>query len=117
MPYGWQFREEDVFMPCEKSKGLNCFGLLSRNNEFYFKTSIENIKSDFVIEQLENFCGTLKRVTVIVLDNARVHKSRAVQERIAAWEERGLFLFYLPATMPVRCILWSRTLLATFEYH
>lgn len=100
VPYGWQFRDEDVFMPSEKSRGLNCFGLLSRSNKFYFRTSAKNIKSDFVIEQLENFSQALKTVTVVVLDNARVHTAKAVQERRGYWQERGLFLFYLPSYSP-----------------
>ena len=33
IPYGWQFADEDVFMPPEKSGGVNCFALLSRSND------------------------------------------------------------------------------------
>ncbi|HEX8246889.1 MAG TPA: hypothetical protein VF599_01800 [Pyrinomonadaceae bacterium] len=32
IPYGWQFRDEEVFMPSSKGGGLNCFALLKRNN-------------------------------------------------------------------------------------
>jgi transposase len=109
VPYGWQFRGEDVFMPSEKSKGLNCFGLLSRSNEFYFKTSTTNINSAFVIEQLENFSKALGTITVVVLDNARVHTAKVIQERRKGWEERGLYLFYLPPYSPhlnIIEILW-----------
>ena len=52
VPYGWQFADEDVFVPCEKSQGPNCFGLLSRNNEFHFSTTRSTIDSQFVIDQL-----------------------------------------------------------------
>ena len=100
VPYGWQFQDEDVFVPCEKSRGLNCFGLLSRTNQFHFKTTTGRINSDFVIEQLEDFSLGLERITVVVLDNARVHTSKAVQARRVFWEARGLFLFYLPAYSP-----------------
>lgn len=109
VPYGWQFSDEDVFVPCEKSQGLNCFGLLSRTNEFHFSTTSSTIDSQFVIEQLEDFSFRLERMTVVVLDNARVHTSKAVKERRAFWEGRGLFLFYLPAYSPelnIIEILW-----------
>ena len=109
VPYGWQFVDEDVFVPCEKSLGLNCFGLLSRANEFHFSTTSSTIDSQFVIEQLEDFSFRLERMTVVVLDNARVHTSKAVKERRAYWEERGLYLFYLPAYSPelnIIEILW-----------
>lgn len=32
VPYGWQFPDENVFMPTTKGNGLNCFALLSRTN-------------------------------------------------------------------------------------
>ena len=37
---------------------------------------------------------------MVVLDNARVHTSKAFQERREAWEKRGLFIFYLPPYSP-----------------
>ena len=39
-------------------------------------------------------------MTVVVLDNAPVHTSKPVQERRVFWEERGLFIFYLPPYSP-----------------
>lgn len=109
MPYGWQFSDEDVFVPCEKSQGLNCFGLLSRTNEFRFSTTTNTIDSQYLIEQLEDFSFGLERMTVVVLDNARVHTSKAIQERRGYWEARNLYLFYLPAYSPelnIIEILW-----------
>lgn len=109
VPYGWQFKDEEVFMPSERSKGLNCFGLLSRGNDFHFKTSTSNIDSDFIIEQFEDFSRHLKRTTVIVLDNARVHTSKKVQACRNFWEKRGLYLFFLPTYSPhlnIIEILW-----------
>ncbi len=40
------------------------------------------------------------RMTVVILDNARVHTSKKVQVCRDFWEKRGLYLFFLPATMP-----------------
>lgn len=100
VPYGWQFRDEEVAMPTSKSKGLNCFALLSRENECRFATTVEKITSSFIFEQLEHLSFGLKKLTVIVLDNARVHTSKLIKERIPAWQKRGLFLFYLPVYSP-----------------
>jgi transposase len=36
------------------------------------------------------------KITVIVQDEARIHTSQAVQQRIALWQQKGLYLFYLP---------------------
>ncbi|MDR1097825.1 MAG: transposase [Tannerella sp.] len=38
--------------------------------------------------------------TFIVLDNARIHKSKAVRARLPYWQNRGLFIFYLPPYSP-----------------
>jgi transposase len=34
------------------------------------------------------------------LDNASVHKSRSIIERIPFWQRRGLFIIYLPPYSP-----------------
>ena len=43
---------------------------------------------------------TVKKKTVIVLDNASVHRNRKIKELRKIWESRGLFLFYLPPYSP-----------------
>jgi len=43
IPYGWQFKDEDVFMPSSKGKRLNIFGLLSRDNKLLFRTTTQSI--------------------------------------------------------------------------
>ena len=100
VPYGWQFAGEAVFMPAAKGAGLNCFALLSRANDLLFETTRQRITSQFIVEQLERLSLSLKKVTVLVLDNARVHTSQQVQERRPFWQERGLFIFYLPPYSP-----------------
>jgi transposase len=100
VPYGWQFAGEDVFMPAAKGAGLNCFALLSRASELRFETTRQRITSRFIIEQFERLSFSIKKVTVVVLDNARVHTSRQVQERRTFWQRRGLFIFYLPPYAP-----------------
>lgn len=100
VPYGWQFAGEEVFMPSAKGAGLNCFALLNRANDLLFETTRQRITSQFIIEQLERLSFSLKKVTVLVLDNARVHTSQQVQERRPFWQERGLFIFYLPPYSP-----------------
>ncbi|HEY6118846.1 MAG TPA: hypothetical protein VIV66_02745, partial [Pyrinomonadaceae bacterium] len=55
VPYGWQFADEQVFMPSSKGVGLTCFALLSRANGLIFETTRQRITSTFIIEQLEQF--------------------------------------------------------------
>ena len=111
VPYGWQFADEKVFVPSGQGVGLNCWALVTRANKCLFATTRRCIDSAFVVEQLERLSFGLQRMTVVVLDNARVHKSRQVQERRGFWEERGLFLFYLPPYSPhlnIAEVLWRK---------
>jgi transposase len=109
VPYGWQYPDEDVFMPCANGKGLNCFGLLTRDNRFHFTTTLDTISSHFIFDYLEQFSLRLHKLTVIVLDNASVHTAKIIRDRRNVWQERGLTLFYLPKHSPhlnIIEILW-----------
>ena len=100
IPYGWQFADEEVFMPSSKGNGLNCFALLKRNNQCLVKTSEQTLTSRFIFEQFEELSTKLEKLTVLVLDNARIHTSQIIKERKKVWQQRGLYLFYLPRYSP-----------------
>ncbi|MDT5268702.1 MAG: hypothetical protein QOH49_888 [Acidobacteriota bacterium] len=87
-------------MPAAKGAGVNCFALLSWANDIVFETTRQRITSQFIVEQLERLSFSIRKMTVLVLDNARVHKSKQVEERRRFWQERGLFIFYLPPYSP-----------------
>lgn len=111
VPYGWQFADEEVFMPTTKGAGLNCFALLTRANQCLIETSEQNIDSQFVFEKLETLSTELEKPTVVVLDNARIHRSKVIKERIEVWRQKGLYLFYLPRYSPqlnIVEILWRK---------
>jgi transposase len=53
----------------------------------------------------------LERVTVVLLDNAPAHVAMRVQERREFWQQRGLFVFYLPPYSPhlnIAQVLWRK---------
>lgn len=100
IPYGWQFADEQVFMPTAKGNGLNCFALLSRDNRCWIETRCETLTGRFIFEQFENLSVRLRKPTVVVLDNARIHTSGIIKERIRIWRQRGLYIFYLPRYSP-----------------
>lgn len=111
VPYGWQFADEEVFMPVEKGGGLNLFGLIGRDNHLIYETTVKKIDSQFILEQLEMFSTKLKKPAVVVLDNASVHTAGIIKERLAVWQTRGLYIFYLPKCSPhlnIAEILWRK---------
>jgi transposase len=111
VPYGWQFKDEKVFMPSEQGTGINLFGLLNRANRLTFEMTTERITGEFVVRQIEKLLETIKKPTVIVLDNAPSNRNQKMMERIPFWEVRGLYIFYLPVYSPhlnIVEILWRK---------
>nr|WP_309595565.1 IS630 family transposase [Moraxella osloensis] len=100
VPYGWQHKEENVFIPIQKGKRLNCFGLLTRDMSFHYALTNENINATFVLNYLDSLSHNLAKLTVIVMDNASVHHAKMIQDRLPIWQERGLFICYLPPYSP-----------------
>jgi len=58
------------------------------------------IDSAFVIRAIDEWAAGLIMLTVLVLDNASLHRSKALQARLASWQEQGLFVFFLPTYSP-----------------
>lgn len=101
VPYAWQFTNEEVSMPSTQGKGVNCFALLARDNRAVIETTTQMLTSQFLFEQFERFSiGLRKPTVVVVLDNASVHRARIIKDRMSIWQQRGLFLFYLPRYSP-----------------
>lgn len=101
-PYGWQGKEEVVsvtVLPTSHQR-LNCFGCISRTNQFWYATTTKAIDGEFIVEQLEAFCLTLTKPTFLVMDNAPVHKTDRILRLLEQWQPRGLYLFYLPPYSP-----------------
>jgi len=100
VPYGWQFPDEQVCILSEKAYKINCLGMITRQSQCYWKTTEANIHAQFVLEYLEDFSFQIHKNTFIVLDNARLHKAKSIQERVPYRQNRGLFLFFLPPYSP-----------------
>lgn len=100
VPYGWQFKDETVAIKACKGKSINCFGLFSRKNQFRYRISHQNIDTAFIIETFDSLSFNITKPTVVVLDNASIHTARKVKELLKIWQNRGLYLFYLPPYAP-----------------
>lgn len=100
VPYGWQFSDEKVGIKVQRGQFVNIFGMISRDNRFVFETSQGKGNSDFVIGVLDKFVESVAKPTVIVLDNASIHKSTAFTAKMKEWEQKNLFIFYLPPYSP-----------------
>jgi len=100
VPYGWQFRNEDVHIPSERGLRLNLFGMIDRNNRYQGFSTTENMTADKIADFLDRLSLRIQKDTFVVLDNASVHRCKLMKGLRQIWEKRGLFLFFLPPYSP-----------------
>lgn len=100
VPYGWQFKGEEVVIPSRRGQSMNYLGLLSRDNRLIYKATDKSVTTDYVISFLDEFSWRICKPTVVVLDNARVHTAKKFKQLIELWQQRGLYIFYLPPYSP-----------------
>ncbi len=100
VPYGWQFRGEEVYIPSERGLRLNIFGMIDRNNRYEGFSTTENMSADKVADFSDRLSLRIRKNTFVVLDNASVHRCRLIKELRPVWEKRGLYLFFLPPYSP-----------------
>jgi hypothetical protein len=75
IPYGWQPADEYVRITPMGGKRMNVFGLLANDNDLHAFSTSETINTEMVISCIDEFIKTITKKTVIVLDNASIHKS------------------------------------------
>ncbi len=100
VPYGWQFPWEDITIPSERGARLNIWGMIDHDCRYHGFSTMESMTSERIADFLDKFSLTVRRDTFIVLDNAKVHRSKHMKEMRKVWEKRGLFLFFLPPYSP-----------------
>lgn len=100
VPYGWKLPWVDVYVPAQKGRRLNIFGIISRDSRYHGFTTEESINADKFISFMDDFSLRIKKKTFVVFDNSTVHRNKKVNELRPIWEERGLYIFYLPPYSP-----------------
>ncbi len=102
VPYGWQPIGERYETPVTGAHGSNLqtLGFQGQDGETHMYVHKGYVNSEMVISIFDDYCQTLEGPTVVVLDNASVHKSAAFQARLEDWAERGLYIYYLPPYSP-----------------
>jgi transposase len=119
VPYGWQPKGEYIKITPSKTPALQVFGLLSLDNCFEGYSYTGRANSAMVIAFLDDFVQQITKPTVVVLDNAPIHKSEAVKAKIEAWKEEDLYIFFLPSYSPHLNsieILWRKMKYEWIEY-
>lgn len=100
VPYGWQPKGEYIAITPTKTKGTQIFGLLNLNNQLQSYAFQDSMTSQTVIACLDDFHTTITQPTVVVLDNAPTHHSKAFKAKIKQWKQDDLYVFFLPTYSP-----------------
>jgi transposase len=114
VPYAWQSkgREGTLRIPSSHSKRMNVLGFLHTRTLKLTSFLVEHsVNSSTVISLMDQFCSQIDKKTVVVIDNAPIHTSRAFNEKVDEWKESGLELFFLPTYSPelnLIEILWRK---------
>ncbi len=84
---------------------------MNRKNNFIFETHETTINSVAIIDFMDKFVDQIVKKTVVILDNAPIHKSKKFKAKIEEWRKQDLLIFFLPAYSPelnLIEILWRR---------
>jgi len=101
VPYLWQPKGKTLGLPAKAhSRRLSALGFLSRQGCLHHFETQEKITASFVIQSIEALLPSISRPTVLVLDNATVHRSKLVQAKRKEWKHKGLRLLFLPPYCP-----------------
>lgn len=100
LPYAWQKKGNAIAIPAARGKRMNVAGLINRQGDFHYRAHAGHIGSKEVICLLDSFCEELQQKTVVVVDNAPTHRSKAFMEKVKSWQEQDLYIFFLPPYSP-----------------
>jgi len=100
VPYAWQTKDDPVLLPSARSKSLSVLGLMTTCSKLFRKTYEGSVNSRTIIDFLDEFSRTITKKTVVVLDNAPIHKSRIFADKMKDWEKLGLRIYFIPPYSP-----------------
>ncbi|MDR1056764.1 MAG: transposase [Prevotellaceae bacterium] len=87
-------------LPASKSKRLTVFGLINTDCKLQVFINEGSLNSKQMIDYMEQFVRNTTKKTMVVLDNAPIHRGKLIKVRIQEWEKSDLYIFFLPPYSP-----------------
>lgn len=104
LPYAWQEAGETITLPSHGGKRVNVLGFMTSrtgvDNDLVAYTIEGSVDSEVFIACMNAFVASRQTPTVVVLDNAPMHRSAKVSAMIPVWQEQDVALFFLPRYSP-----------------
>lgn len=101
--YLWQRKKQKAIglVSQAHSRRLSVLGFFrSPDSCLWSYPTTERLTAQHVIRSVEALLPQLSRPVVLVLDNASIHRAKAVREKQAEWKKQGLRLLFLPPYCP-----------------
>jgi len=98
---GWSLRGTTrSYCPVSHRERVNVLGCLQKGAGLVWETLTHTVQRTDVIAFFDRLAAQMTRNTIVVLDNAAIHRGAAMREKQAQWEKKGLLLWYLPPYSP-----------------
>ena len=98
--YAWQRKGEEILLPAAMSTALSVFGIMSLDCNLHFQIREGTLNSAKIIDAVDEFVPHIRKQSILVIDNAPVHRSKAFEAKIREWQEQDLYLYFLPKYSP-----------------
>jgi transposase len=101
MQSGWSLRGQTrEVCPGAHHQRVNVLGCLQKGVRLAWETLPHTVERQDVINFFDRLADTITRKTVVVLDNAPIHRGEPMRHKQVQWESKGLHLLYLPPYSP-----------------
>ena len=111
MPSAWQEPKSVIELPAMRYGRINVLGCMNRHNDLHTSMCEQSIHTGGVLACFDALCHTITQKTVVVVENASIHRSEAFEDRMPYWTQHGLIIKYLSPYSPafnLSEILWRR---------
>lgn len=100
IPYGWQKIGKTHQLPSVPSKNITVIGFMNKQCDFHGFRFTGAATALTTIECFNRFAESITKKTIVILDNASIHKAKNVKEKMPEWKSKGLFLQFIPPYCP-----------------
>jgi len=105
--YSRKGQQKRIVQRRRRGRRVNILGIFEPKQRFDYALMVGTLKSktfvklmEWQVQRAHQQWQATGKMTVIVLDNASVHRSKLVKSAMERWQQQGLMLFFLPPYNP-----------------
>ena len=105
--YGKRGKQQRIKQHKRRGRRISILGVWQPHVQFDYALMVGGVKTSTFLKLMDWQAGLAQQqleqtgqLSVIVLDNASVHRSKLSQQQQQQWQQQGLILFFLPPYSP-----------------